>query len=126
MGLGTGAFFFAVGAILYWAVDANLPFVRVHTLGSILMLVGVVVALVAALANTRRTDSGPASGVGTGIAMLALGAALCWAINVRLPFVNNSAALGVILMVGGAISIVATLVMNHQNSRTVHQVTRRY
>lgn len=126
MGLGTGAFFFAVGAILYWAVDANLPFIRVHTLGSILMLVGVVVAIAAVLANARRAGSAPASGVGSGIAMLALGAALCWAINVRLPFVNNSAALGFILMVGGGISIVATLVMNHQNSRTVHQVTRRY
>jgi len=125
MGLGTGAFFFAVGAILYWAVDANLPFIKVNTLGSILMLVGVVVAIVAVLVNTRRSSAGPTTGVGSGIAMLGIGAALCWAINVRLPFVNNSAALGVILMVGGVISIVATLVMNHQNSRTVHQVTRR-
>ncbi|HEU5045794.1 MAG TPA: hypothetical protein VFT75_16840 [Nocardioidaceae bacterium] len=126
MGLGTGAFFFAVGAILYWAVDVNLPFIDVSTLGSILMLVGFVVALIALLANTRRADAGPATGVGSGIAMLAIGATLCWAINVRLPFVKDSAALGVILMVGGAISIVATLVMHHQNSRTVHQVTRRY
>ncbi len=42
MGIGTSLFLVAVGAILYWAVDASISGLEIQTIGLILMIVGVV------------------------------------------------------------------------------------
>ncbi|MGN6783129.1 MAG: DUF6458 family protein [Marmoricola sp.] len=42
MGIGVGVLLLVVGAILYWAVDVNIPGVSDNTLGIILMVVGVI------------------------------------------------------------------------------------
>ena len=42
MGIGTSLFLIAVGAILYFAVDADISGLEITTIGLILMVVGVV------------------------------------------------------------------------------------
>ena len=42
MGIGTSIFLIAVGAILYWAVDASISGLEITTIGLILMICGVV------------------------------------------------------------------------------------
>ena len=42
MGIGTGLFLIAVGAILYFAVDADISGLEIKTIGLILMIVGVI------------------------------------------------------------------------------------
>jgi hypothetical protein len=42
MGIGTSLFLIAVGAILYWAVNADISGLEISTVGLILMIVGVV------------------------------------------------------------------------------------
>ncbi|MGZ4478112.1 MAG: hypothetical protein ACXVW2_05825 [Nocardioidaceae bacterium] len=134
MGLGTGAGFFAVGAILYWAVDINLPYVDDDSVGLILMIVGAVVAVASLLARMPRAPYGAGRGSGaaasvesalvTGLVLIGAGAALVWAINVDLPFVSDN-ALGVILMVAGVVYMAATLAMHHQRSQTRNVVEYR-
>jgi hypothetical protein len=40
MGIGTSIFLIAVGAILYWAVDAEVSGLEINTVGLILMICG--------------------------------------------------------------------------------------
>ena len=42
MGIGTSLFLIAVGAILYFAVDADISGLEITTIGLILMIVGVI------------------------------------------------------------------------------------
>jgi hypothetical protein len=42
MGIGTSLFLIAVGAILYFAVDADVSGLEISTIGLILMIVGVI------------------------------------------------------------------------------------
>ncbi len=42
MGIGTSIFLIAVGAILYWAVDASISGLEIHTIGLILMICGAI------------------------------------------------------------------------------------
>lgn len=51
MGMGTSIFLVAVGAILTWAVKVTDPngVVNIHTVGVILMIVGVIGAIVSAV-----------------------------------------------------------------------------
>ena len=42
MGIGTSLFLVAVGAILYFAVDASVSGLSIQTVGLILMIVGIV------------------------------------------------------------------------------------
>ena len=42
MGLGVGIFLAAIGAILIWAVNADVSGVNVHAIGWILLIVGLV------------------------------------------------------------------------------------
>jgi uncharacterized membrane protein YccC len=56
-------------------------------------------------------------GIGTSVVLLAAGAILYWAVEVPLPFVDDS-ALGAILMVGGAIAATATVILNARRSQT--------
>ena len=59
MGIGTSLFLIAVGAILYFAVDADISGLEITTVGLILMVVGVVGLLISLffLGSSRR---GPA------------------------------------------------------------------
>lgn len=56
MGIGTSIFLIAVGAILKYAVTANVEGVDVSTVGVILMVVGVVGLLLSALWMTIWAD----------------------------------------------------------------------
>lgn len=46
MGIGTSLFLIAVGAILYFAVDANISGLEISTIGIILMVIGVLGLLI--------------------------------------------------------------------------------
>jgi beta-lactamase regulating signal transducer with metallopeptidase domain len=56
MGIGTSLFLIAVGAILYFAVDASVSGLEITTVGIILMVVGVVGLLISLffLTQARR------------------------------------------------------------------------
>ena len=58
MGIGTSLFLIAVGAILYFAVNATISGLEIATVGLILMIVGVV-GLVISLVflNSARRDA---------------------------------------------------------------------
>jgi hypothetical protein len=73
MGLGVGIFLAAIGAILIWAVNADVSGVNVHAIGWILLIVGLVGIILSMIfwsswagpgyfAGRRRTyvDDGPA------------------------------------------------------------------
>ena len=59
MGIGTSLFLIAVGAILYFAVNATISGLEIATIGLILMIVGVV-GLVISLVflNSARREAG--------------------------------------------------------------------
>jgi beta-lactamase regulating signal transducer with metallopeptidase domain len=58
MGIGTSLFLVAVGAILYFAVDADLSGIEISTVGVILMVIGVVGLLISLfLLTTARRDT---------------------------------------------------------------------
>jgi hypothetical protein len=56
MGIGTSLFLIAVGAILYFAVNADLSGIEISTIGIILMVIGVVGLLISLfmLSSARR------------------------------------------------------------------------
>jgi uncharacterized membrane protein HdeD (DUF308 family) len=54
MGIGLGIVLIVVGAILLFALDANLPFVSDDTLGIILIVAGVVALILALVLNAQR------------------------------------------------------------------------
>jgi hypothetical protein len=56
MGIGTSLFLIAVGAILYFAVDATISGLEITTVGIILMVIGVVGLLISLfmIGNARR------------------------------------------------------------------------
>jgi Domain of unknown function (DUF6458) len=57
VGIGTSLFLIAVGAILYFAVNANVSGLEISTVGVILMIIGVVGLLISLffLSSWRRT-----------------------------------------------------------------------
>ena len=58
MGIGTSIFLIAVGAILRYAVDFQVTGVEIHTVGLILMVVGIiglVISLAVMFVGTDRT-----------------------------------------------------------------------
>jgi Domain of unknown function (DUF6458) len=56
MGIGTSLFLIAVGAILYFAVNADISGIEISTIGLILMVVGVIGLVISFffLASARR------------------------------------------------------------------------
>ena len=56
MGIGTSLFLIAIGAILYFAVNADVSGLEISTIGLILMVVGVVGLLISLLllSSARR------------------------------------------------------------------------
>lgn len=121
MHIGTGVGLIVAGAILYWAVDADLPYVADGALGVILMLTGVVAVVAAAVVHGQRSQTG----AGTGVGLIMGGAVLLWAVDLDLPYVAE-APLGLILMVAGIIAVVATVAMTMQRSRSREVVEHRY
>jgi len=59
MGLGVGIFLIAVGAILAFAVHATSGAVDIHTVGWILMGVGLASVLIARYTPRKRSDGSP-------------------------------------------------------------------
>ena len=59
MGIGTSLFLIAVGAILYFAVDADISGLEIKTIGLILMIVGVIGLLISLffLSSARRATT---------------------------------------------------------------------
>ena len=64
MGIGTSIFLIAVGAILYFAVNADVSGLEISTVGLILMIVGIVGLLISLFYTTlytrRRSGEVPA------------------------------------------------------------------
>ena len=121
MGIGAAIGFFTAGAILYWAVDVDLPYMDDDALGAILLFAGALALAFAVIMNTRRSREG--TSVGSGIGLIAVGAILYWAVNIDVPYIFDG-ALGVILTVAGAIAVFATVVMHFQGSSS--RRTRQY
>jgi drug/metabolite transporter (DMT)-like permease len=111
MGIGAAIGFFTAGAILYWAVDVDLPYMDDDALGAILLFAGALALAFAVIMNTRRSREG--TSVGSGVGLIAVGAILYWAVNIDVPYIFDG-ALGVILMAAGAIAVFATVVMHFQ------------
>jgi hypothetical protein len=59
MGIGTSLFLTAVGAILYFAVDASISGIEIQTIGIILMVIGVVGLLISLflIASSRHAPA---------------------------------------------------------------------
>ena len=59
MGIGTSLFLVAVGAILYFAVDADISGLEISTIGVILMIVGVIGLLISLfmVSSARRAPA---------------------------------------------------------------------
>jgi beta-lactamase regulating signal transducer with metallopeptidase domain len=58
MGIGTSLFLIAVGAILYFAVDASVSGIEITTVGIILMVVGIIGLLISLFfLTTARRDT---------------------------------------------------------------------
>jgi hypothetical protein len=55
MGIGIGIVLIVIGAILLWAVQADLPFVSDDTLGIILIVAGILAVILALVMNAQRT-----------------------------------------------------------------------
>jgi uncharacterized protein DUF6458 len=58
MGIGTSLFLIAIGAILYFAVDATISGLEIATVGIILMVIGVVGLLISLfMIGSARRDA---------------------------------------------------------------------
>ena len=119
---GAGLLLLAVAAVLTWAVDVDLPYVDDATLSSVLLALGLTLLVAGVLLAAARSD-GSDDGAG-GLALLTLGMVLVWGLEVDLPQVED-ATLGAILMLGGAISITATVYLDRQRTRTRRVVELR-
>ena len=59
MGIGTSIFLIAVGAILYFAVNADVSGLEISTIGLILMIVGIIGLLISLFYTTLYTRRRP-------------------------------------------------------------------
>lgn len=57
MGVGVGVLLLVAGAILFWAVEVDIPGVSDDTLGVILMAVGVLAIVLALVMNAQRAKT---------------------------------------------------------------------
>jgi hypothetical protein len=65
------------------------------------------------------TTTGDTMGIGLGVVLVVVGAALMWAINLDIAHVDDF-TLGLILFVGGVVAIVLSVYLNAQRTRTTH------
>lgn len=119
---GAGALLLAVAAVLTWAVDVDLPYVDDATLSSVLLALGLTLVVAGALVAAARADGSDDGAAGLGL--LTLGMILVWGLEVDVPQVEDT-ALGVILMLGGAVSVAATVYLDRQRTRTRRVVELR-
>ena len=63
MTIGGALFLIAVGAILYFAVTAQVAGIDIQTVGLILMIVGIVGLALGLLLNARRSSGRPPDGL---------------------------------------------------------------
>ena len=62
--------------------------------------------------------------IGFGIFLIVVGAALVWAVEIDIQFIDDN-ALGWILMVAGLAAILLSLVINAQRSRSTTRIEER-
>ena len=62
--------------------------------------------------------------IGFGIFLIVAGAALAWAVEVDIQFIDDN-ALGWILMIAGVAAIALSLVLNAQRSRSTTRIEQR-
>ena len=62
--------------------------------------------------------------IGFGIFLIVVGAALVWAVEVDIQFIDDN-ALGWILMIAGLAAILLSLVINAQRSRSTTRIEER-
>jgi peptidoglycan/LPS O-acetylase OafA/YrhL len=103
MRIGTGAVLLVLGAILYAAVDVDVPHVNDNAVGLIVLLGGLVMVVIAAITRIDRPDVG----VSAGLLLIAAGAILSVAVRVELPHVAVY-VLGSTLICAGVIILIAT------------------
>jgi len=60
VGIGTSIFLIAIGAILYFAVNADISGLEISTVGLILMIVGIIGLLISLFYTTLATRRGAA------------------------------------------------------------------
>lgn len=120
MGIGSGVGLVVAGAILFWAIELDVPYLYEGALGVIAMLAGLAVVAVAVGVHPRAHSS-----VGTGLALTVAGAVLTWAVNIDLPYVYDG-SLGIILTFAGIIAIVAAVAMDYQRQRSRQVVEYRH
>jgi 4-amino-4-deoxy-L-arabinose transferase-like glycosyltransferase len=118
MGLGTGVGLIASGAVLMWALDVDIPHVQDQLLGQVLLVGGIVAVVAASVVRAQQPEASP----NAGIALIVAGAALVWAVEADIPHVYDE-ALGVILLVGGAATVVATMAFG--SPRSLRSLRRR-
>ncbi len=63
--------------------------------------------------------------IGLGVVLIVLGAIFMWAIDFDMEFVDDR-TLGLILLIAGILTILLSLVLAAQRSRTTHVEERRY
>ncbi len=63
--------------------------------------------------------------IGLGIVLIIAGAALMWAVNVDLSFIDDF-AMGLILLIAGILAIALSLILSAQRRRTSVVEERRY
>lgn len=120
--VGAGLVLLAVAAVLTWGVDTNLPYVDDATLSSVLLALGLTLVVAGALLAAARSDGSDDGAAGLGL--LTLGMVLVWGLEVDIPQVEDE-TLGLILMLGGVVSIVATVYLDRQRTRTRRVVELR-
>ena len=57
MGVGVGVVLLVIGAIIYFALETDIPFMETNTLGVILMVVGVIAIILALVMNKQRSQT---------------------------------------------------------------------
>jgi fucose permease len=70
-------------------------------------------------APKRLDHEGDTMGIGLGVVLVVVGAALMWAINLNIAHVDDF-TLGLILFIVGIVAIVLSVYLNAQRNRTTH------
>jgi fucose permease len=70
-------------------------------------------------AAERLHHEGDTMGIGLGVVLVVVGAALMWAINLNIAHVDDF-TLGLILFIVGIVAIVLSVYLNAQRNRTTH------
>ncbi len=105
MRIGSGVLLLVLGAVLYSAVEMDLPYLDDNALGLILVVGGLAVTVAAVVMNAEH----PQAGITTGLLLIAAGAILAVAVRVDLlPYVADY-ALGTIFICAGVIALLATV-----------------